>query len=113
MEALDGNVPPEAGHPLFEAHLQESHIPDKTVNVLEVSTPYSRKKQVAATVCATMGCFLNGGAIGYTGPANPSLMDPKDKTLYGGSLEASFQAISWISKLFLFRTFHHDPEFYA
>ena len=27
--------------------------------------------QVLATLCATLGCLLNGSVIGYTGPAIP------------------------------------------
>lgn len=45
MEALGDNVQPEAGHPLFEEHMQAEHIPKNVKNVTEVSTPYGRKKQ--------------------------------------------------------------------
>ena len=47
-------------------------------DLLEVSPPaddvssyptssYSKKRQILATICATLGCLLNGAAIGFTG----------------------------------------------
>ena len=29
------------------------------------------QSQILATICATLGCLLNGSVIGYTGPAIP------------------------------------------
>ena len=93
-----------------------THVIDRS----EISTTESRKRQVRihsrncdsgldlefgcfplqfyATLFATLGCFLNGGIIGYTGPANPSLMDPKGVDIYGNPYSADLQTISWISK---------------
>ena len=31
------------------------------------TSSYSKKKQVLATIFATLGCLLNGAAIGFTG----------------------------------------------
>lgn len=48
---------------------------------------------------ATMGCFMNGGVIGYSGPANPSVMDPLSTDMFGNSFFVDLQEVSWISKL--------------
>jgi len=55
-----------------------------------VTSPYSKKKQILATLCATLGCLLNGSVIGYTGPAIPSLTNTTGERaegeIFGGSL---------------------------
>ncbi|TRY75883.1 hypothetical protein TCAL_09755 [Tigriopus californicus] len=63
----------------------------------EVSSPLSRKRQVLATIFATMGCFMNGGVIGYSGPANPSIMNPLSTDMYGNSFYVDLQEVSWIT----------------
>ena len=52
-----------------------------------------------ATVCATLGCLLNGAVIGYTGPALPSLADPAGDSLWGPALVLGDQEGSWITSL--------------
>ena len=42
---------------------------------------------------------MNGGAIAYTGPALPNLMNDGAKDLYGNDLSVSFQSASWIGEL--------------
>ena len=64
----------------------------------EISTPYSKKKQILATFCATLGCFLNGTVIGYSAPAIPSLLAKNGTDLYGNSFSLNSQQASWISK---------------
>eukprot|EP00095_Tigriopus_kingsejongensis_P008180 snap_masked-scaffold405_size181423-processed-gene-0.0 protein:Tk08180 transcript:snap_masked-scaffold405_size181423-processed-gene-0.0-mRNA-1 annotation:"facilitated trehalose transporter tret1-like isoform x2" len=44
-----------------------------------------------------MGCFLNGGVLGYTGPANPSMMSPDSVDAFGNSFSVDLQAVSWIT----------------
>lgn len=73
--------------------VQPQHIRDTS----EVSTPYSKKKQVLATFCATLGCFLNGTVIGYSAPAIPSLMNPEGTDLYGNPFTLDSQQASWIT----------------
>ena len=56
-----------------------------------------------ATLCATLGCLLNGAAIGFTGPALPSLLNitgsSNDGTnLWGGDMVIGPQQASWISE---------------
>ena len=55
-----------------------------------------------------MGVITNGAALGYTGPAIPSLVrkdDPifkggrADPGIWGEDLDMSFQTASWIGKL--------------
>ena len=58
--------------------------------------------KILATFCATLGCLLNGAAIGYTGPALPSLGNITGRSndgydLYGGDMIVSPQQASWIS----------------
>jgi len=61
-----------------------------------VSSPYSKKKQVFATLCATLGCLLNGSVIGYTSPAIPSLVN-NGTNIWGGDAELDMQQASWIT----------------
>ena len=56
--------------------------------------------QLLATIYVTTGAFVNGGVIGYSGPANPSFMAPGAQDLYGNDLSVTFQEVSWISKYF-------------
>lgn len=65
----------------------------------QVSTPFSRRRQIIATVCATLGCLLNGAVIGYTGPALPSLADPGGGSFWGPPLLLQDQEASWITSL--------------
>ena len=51
-----------------------------------------------AALFTTIGCFMNGGAIAYTGPALPNLMNDGTKDLYGNDLSVSFQSASWIGE---------------
>jgi len=62
------------------------------------STPYSKKKQVFATFCATLGCLLNGSVIGYTSPAIPSLVS-NGTNIWGGDSKLGMQEASWITGL--------------
>ena len=48
-----------------EKSLLEDSAPAEYVGY--VTSTYSKKKQVLATICATLGCLLNGAAIGFTG----------------------------------------------
>ena len=72
--------------------------PQNVRDTAEVSTPYSKRKQILATFCATLGCFLNGTVIGYSAPAIPSVMDPEGTDLYGQPFTLDSQQASWISK---------------
>ena len=55
--------------------------------------------QAWAALFTTIGCFMNGGAIAYTGPALPNLMmNNGTKDLYGNDLSVSFQSASWIGE---------------
>ena len=47
---------------------------------------------------------MNGGAIAYTGPALPHLMNDGAKDLYGNDLSVSFQSASWIGELAISKT---------
>ena len=40
--------------------------------------------QILATLCATLGCLLNGSVIGYTGPAIPRCLFFDDPDKDGG-----------------------------
>eukprot|EP00092_Neocalanus_flemingeri_P029051 GFUD01031537.1.p1 GENE.GFUD01031537.1~~GFUD01031537.1.p1 ORF type:complete len:528 (-),score=96.95 GFUD01031537.1:115-1698(-) len=62
------------------------------------STPYSKKKQVFATFCATLGCLLNGAVIGYTSPAIPSLVN-NGTSIWGRETSVDYQQASWITGL--------------
>jgi len=67
-----------------------------------VSSPYSKKRQVLATVCATLGCLLNGAVIGFTGPAIPSLMNQTDTggyTIWNSPIKLTPSDASWITGL--------------
>ena len=37
-----------------------------------------------ATLCATLGCLLNGSVIGFSSPAIPSLLENSTTNVYGG-----------------------------
>jgi len=63
------------------------------------STPYSKKKQVFATFCATLGCLLNGSVIGYTSPAIPSLVNNGTTSIWGRNTSVDYQQASWITGL--------------
>jgi len=64
------------------------------------SSAYSKRKQVLATLCATLGCLLNGAVIGYSSPALPSLLPPHNTTdLWGGSTTLDLQECSWVASL--------------
>ena len=54
--------------------------------------------QLLAAFSVSIGCLLNGTVIGYTGPANPSLMDVNGTNIYGNEFSVDLQSISWISK---------------
>ena len=54
-----------------EKSLLEDSAPAEYVGY--VTSTYSKKKQVLATICATLGCLLNGAAIGFTGGLSNSL----------------------------------------
>lgn len=69
---------------------------------LKTASPQSRKRQIQATFCATLGCLLNGSVIGYTGPAIPSLMNKTPnggRTLWETPIELEAQEASWIAGL--------------
>jgi len=61
------------------------------------ASSYSKKKQVLATFCVTIGCLLNGSVIGYTSPAIPSLLN--STTVYGDRMTISYQEASWTTGL--------------
>lgn len=63
-----------------------------------VSSPYSKKKQVFATFCATLGCLLNGSVIGYTSPAIPSMVN-NGTSIWGRETSLDLQQASWITGL--------------
>ena len=71
-------------------HLNNQDIP---------SSAYSKRKQVVATLCATMGCLLNGSVIGYTGPAIPSLLSANSSSVWGNATQVTFQEASWLTGL--------------
>lgn len=71
-------------------HLNNQDVP---------STAYSKRKQVLAALCATTGCLLNGSVIGYTSPAIPSLLDRNNTTIWGHSMDTTFQQASWMTGL--------------
>ena len=51
-----------------EKSLLEDSAPVAVEDVTSYPTStYSKKRQVLATICATLGCLLNGAAIGFTG----------------------------------------------
>ena len=77
-------------------HLNNQDIP---------STAYSKRKQVLAALCATMGCPLNGSVIGYTGPAIPSLLSTNSSSVWGGTTRITFQEASWLTGLLSIRCF--------
>lgn len=62
------------------------------------SSPYSKRKQVVAALCATTGCLLNGSVIGYTSPAIPSLLN-NSTNVWGHTTEVTFQQASWMTGL--------------
>jgi len=65
------------------------------------SSAYSKRKQVLATFCATLGCLLNGSVIGYTSPAIPSLTNGTtvwDPTNIG-AIALDYQQASWLTSL--------------
>ena len=78
-----------------ETDLRSWHINNQDIT----STGYSKRKQVMATLCATMGCLLNGSVIGYTGPAIPSLLSTNSSSVWGTLPPVSFQEASWLTGL--------------
>jgi len=77
-----------------ENDLRTWHVNNQDI----VSSAYSKKKQVFATFCATLGCLLNGSVIGYTSPAIPSLVS-NDTTIWGKEASLNLQQASWITGL--------------
>jgi len=75
--------------------LRTWHINNQDVT----SSTYSKKKQVFATFCATLGCLLNGSVIGYTSPAIPSLISSNSTTIWGHESNIDIQQASWITGL--------------
>ena len=73
--------------------------PQTIRDTAEMSTPYSKRKQILATFCATLGCFLNGTVIGYSAPAIPSVMNTNGTDLYGNEFKLDFQQASWITSI--------------
>ena len=69
-------------------HLNNQDIP---------SSPYSKRKQVLATFCVTLGCLLNGAVIGYTSPAIPSMINNTTSNVWGSNTPVSFQQTSWVT----------------
>ncbi|QQP32386.1 Uncharacterized protein FKW44_024303, partial [Caligus rogercresseyi] len=56
---------------------------------------YSKQKQIIAATCATLGCFINGSSLGYTGAVIPSLTNGT-YDVYGTPVNFSEEQISWI-----------------
>ena len=79
---------PEAETDLRTWHLNNQDIP---------SSSYSKKKQILATLCVTLGCLLNGSVIGYTSPAIPSLINNNTSNVWGHNTRVSFQQTSWVT----------------
>jgi len=84
------NKPEEHGYEHYETNKQTTS-----------TSLYSKRKQVLATLFATLGCLLNGAVIGYTGPAIPSLMNTTGmgNNVYGADLVLGPQEASWITGL--------------
>jgi len=82
------------GGPQDNSDLRTWHLNTQEI----VSSPYSKKKQVFATFCATLGCLLNGSVIGYTSPAIPSLVN-NGTNIWGGEAKLGMQEASWITGL--------------
>jgi len=78
-----------------ETDLRTWHINNQDIP----STAYSKRKQVLAALCATMGCLLNGSVIGYTGPAIPSLLSTNSTSVWGNTTPVTFQEASWLTGL--------------
>ena len=78
-----------------ETDLRTWHLNNQDIT----SNSYSKKKQVLATFCVTLGCLLNGSVIGYTSPAIPSLLDNSTLTVWGYQNQVTFQQSSWITGL--------------
>ena len=64
---------------------------------LRLTSAYSKRKQVLATFCVTLGCLLNGAVIGYTSPAIPSMINSNTSNVWGGNTPVSFQQTSWVT----------------
>ena len=58
-------------------------------------------RQILATFCATLGCFLNGTVIGYSAPAIPSVMGTTGNgtDLWGNPFKLDSQQASWITSI--------------
>ena len=78
-----------------ETDLRTWHLNNQDIT----SSSYSKKKQVLATFCVTLGCLLNGSVIGYPSPAIPSLLDNSTLTVWGYQNQVTFQQSSWITGL--------------
>ena len=91
-EKLNGETEaaPEPETDLRTWHLNNQDVP---------SSAYSKKKQVVATLCVTLGCLLNGSVIGYTSPAIPSLLDNSTMTVWSTPSRITFQQASWMTGL--------------
>jgi len=90
-EKLNGETEaPEPETDLRTWHLNNQELP---------SSAYSKKKQVVATLCVTLGCLLNGSVIGYTSPAIPSLLDNSTMTVWSTPSRITFQQASWMTGL--------------
>jgi len=78
-----------------ETDLRTWHLNNQDIT----SSPYSKRKQILATVCVTLGCLLNGSVIGYTSPAIPSLLNNNTLTVWGYQSQVTFQQASWMTGL--------------
>ena len=85
----EGEPGPEPETDLRTWHLNNQDTP---------SSAHSKRKQVLATACVTLGCLLNGSVIGYTSPAIPSLLS-NGTTVWGGSSRTTLQQASWMTGL--------------
>ena len=90
-EKLNGET--EAPEP--ETDLRTWHLNNQDIT----SSPYSKRKQILATVCVTLVCLLNGSVIGYTSPAIPSLLNNNTLTVWGYQSQVTFQQASWMTGL--------------
>ena len=87
-EKLNNQESQETETDLRTWHLNNQDIP---------SSSYSKRKQVLATSCVTLGCLLNGAVIGYTSPAIPSMINNSTGNVWGSSTPVSFQQTSWVT----------------
>ena len=86
----EGEPDPEPETDLRTWHLNNQDTP---------SSAHSKRKQVLATACVTLGCLLNGSVIGYTSPAIPSLLDNNSTSVWGGRSRTTLQQASWMTGL--------------